>query len=108
MKLYLPRREGGIISLSNVGTYNLSCLLHIGLDWLSQSSRYPNYLLESTMAQPYLMAALLHSKLTPPSLQHNLLHNLLLMIHVHSLEEIKKEPEALTFHIQASPNPGKP
>lgn len=73
-KLYLPRREGGI-SLPNIRTYNLSCLLRISLDWISQLSRCSNYSMEASMAQPYSLVALLHCrwKSIPPPIQHNLL-----------------------------------
>lgn len=73
-KLYLPRRKGGI-SLPNVRTYNLACLLRTSLDWIAQSYRYSNYLMESEMAHPYSLVALLHCKWKsiPPPYQQNLL-----------------------------------
>lgn len=72
--MYLPRGEGGI-NLPNVRFYNLSCLFRIALDWVSQSSHYPNHELESQMSDPFSLKALLHTKwkAMPPHLQHNIL-----------------------------------
>lgn len=73
-KLYLPRREGGI-SLPHIRMYNIACLLRTSIDWITQSSRYSNFSLESDMAHPYSLAGLLHCrwKSVPPPHQHNLL-----------------------------------
>lgn len=73
-KWYLPKSEGGA-SLPFIWLYHLSCLLHIGLDWIVQVSKFINFGMESAMAQPYELSSLLHSnlKLLPPNLQYSLL-----------------------------------
>lgn len=73
-KLLLPRSEGGA-KLPNLRVYNLSCLLRVCMDWITQSSKYTNHELETHLASPYSLPALLHCKLRsiPAHLQQNLL-----------------------------------
>lgn len=70
-----PPEERGGANLPIIRVYNLSCLLRICLDWISNTSRYSNHELESQLAAPYGLPPLLHCKLwsTPPHLRQNLL-----------------------------------
>lgn len=61
-KLHLPKSEGGA-GISDIRMYNLAYLLRYGLDWLSQSSVYVNYTLESNLVSPYHLSGILHCKM---------------------------------------------
>lgn len=104
-KLYLPRREGGI-SLPNVRTYNLACLLRISLDWVAQTSRYSNFPLETEMVHPYSLVALLHCKWK--SIPLPLQHNLLLQDTAIAWREIRKSLKLSPFISSHLPKQGNP
>lgn len=107
-KLYLPRREGGI-SLPHIRMYNLACLLRTSLDWITQSSRYSNFSLESHMAHPYSLVALLHCrwKSVPSPHQHNLLLRDTAVAWRESRKILKVSP-FMSIHLPIQGNPAFP
>lgn len=87
-KLHPPKGKGGA-NLHDIRMYNLTCLLRYGLDWVSQSSIYANYTLESSLASPYHLSGILHSKIQP--LPKDLQNNILIRDTVIAWWEIRKK-----------------
>lgn len=104
-KLFLPKRQGGA-NLPNIQTYNPSCLLRVGLDWLTQALRYSNFELQSQMADQCGLAALLHCKLH--SLSSSLKYNLLLCDSLIAWREVRKKLGIFPFLSQYLPIIGHP
>lgn len=63
-KLYLSKTQGRL-NLPNICLYNLACHLRHALDWFTNTSHYSNIQLEQATTQPWHLAAMLHSALTP-------------------------------------------
>lgn len=61
-KLWLPRGEVGL-NLPNIKIYNLTCLLHHAMYWLTYSSIYSKRVLENAVASPWDPVAIIHTPL---------------------------------------------
>lgn len=62
-KLMMSKPEGGL-NFPNIRGYNLACLLRHALDWYHGTNCFSNWALEASLAHPWSLLALLHTKVS--------------------------------------------